>query len=171
MAVVDLVGPLCTDMLACVQANLSVPVGRAFVAPGSAIAWDDCCDGQLWVRVVQMNTTDGVRPQKMGAKPCDPCGLEYAVGVEIGVLRCSSTIDDQGQIAGPDVLTAEALQALTDEAEISEAAQCCIRSLPGMKNLVMVRWDPLGPEGGCVGGVWTIALTLKTGCTYADGGV
>jgi hypothetical protein len=170
VAVADLLGPLCVEMLACAQASLTLPVGRAFVAPGSQIAWDDCCDGQLWVRVTQLNTQDvNVRGQKLGSAPCDPCGLEYAVGIEIGVLRCSSTVTDQGTIASPAVMTDEALQVLTDEAQLSEAAQCCIRSLPGVKNLVMVRWDPLGPEGGCVGGVWTIALTLKNGCTYTDG--
>jgi hypothetical protein len=159
---VDLLGPMLTDLLSCTSAALSPQVGRALVAPGGLVAWDECCDGMTWTRLISLDYTPDLA--HLGANNNNPCGLKWNASIGVGVLRCSSTVNDQGQVAGPEVFIAEAMQMTQDSAALCQAIYCC--NLVKLPDLQVQRWDALGPDGGCVGGEWTITMKVNNyGCS------
>lgn len=154
----DRAGQLLTVALACVADVLDPPVGRAVLAPGSAVAWDDCCDGQVWVRLISLVP----KPDPTGlSTPCGPSIWVATLG--IGVVRCVATVDDQGYAPPASALITDTLQMTADMTALSEAIQCCLAPQTGKTS--MLRWEPSGPEGGCAGGEWTITVLIDNcGC-------
>lgn len=152
-------------------AALHPAVGRAFIAPGAEVAWDDCCGGQVWSRIVELVPAQAYANQAAsggfgGAVP-QPCGvIMWQLTFAVGVLRCASTLDDTGVPPSPAVLTREANQITQDAADLAEAMQCVLA--PQTERLRMIRWDALGPQGGCAGGEWQVAVILPAcGCPDA----
>jgi hypothetical protein len=45
-----------------------------------------------------------------------------------------------------------------DMMAVAEAINCCLA--PQVAKLQMLRWDPLGPEGGCTGGEWSFTVLV-----------
>lgn len=156
----DLVGPILQTAVACARDGLSQPVGRILVAPGAEVAYDDCCAGQLWARLVevvpaQMSQQSGVFNRTVST----PCGvLMWQATIGVGVLRCAATVDESLAAPPANVLTLEALQVVQDAADLAEALQCCLA--PQVKKLTMGLWTPLGPGGGCVGGEWSMSVLV-----------
>lgn len=150
-------GDLLSDMLDCARNQLgerglaNLP-GRSFVTAGD-VAWDDCCDGQLWVRLIHQipaGTTTQSRPVRTN------CGVSlWKTTIGVGIVRCAATVDDQGQAPAAGELTADAMGVCQDMLDLDVAIRCCMADLAP---LTMVRWDALGPQGGCVGGEWTVTV-------------
>lgn len=152
----DLIGPTLQAALTCAAASLTPPVGRVALYPGGQVAYDDCCDGQVWARLISLVPSGS--PANAG-RQSTPCGvLLWTVTIGVGVLRCAATLDDQGFAPPASVLTADTLQMTQDMADLSEALQCCFA--PQLGRLTMLRWDPLGPQGMCVGGEWTVVALI-----------
>lgn len=150
----DLIGPAMEAFLVEAAAALDPPAGRVSLYSGAQVAWDECCDGQVWVRLVGLVPGNGSRDQSQ------QCGVMWWTATfGIGVLRCAVTVDDNGGAPSPAELISETLQMTADEAAIQQAIQCGIAPL--VDRLMFTRWDPLGPEGGCVGGEWQ--FTVKIG--------
>jgi len=153
----DLLGPLMAAVLAEALAALTEPVGRVSLYPGADVAWDDCCEGQLWVRVAETTPT-GSGPQ---AGTRQPCGVHlWQVLLGIGVMRCAAVVKDDGTPPTPAELTADTLAMTQDRADIEEAIKCGVAPLT--EQMHFVRWDPLGPQGGCVGGEWLFFVKMGT---------
>lgn len=154
MSATDLTGPLLLRLLQCAEESLTVPVGRSHLAPGASVAWDDCCLGQLWVRLVSKVPTGSSRD------PGQRCGVVlWRSTVAVGVMRCAHVVDDQGNPPSPDDLTQDALAVTRDMTDLEQAILCCMRDVPGALGLTVLAWNPLGPSGGCVGGEWTLTVT------------
>lgn len=145
--------------LACADAALSPPVARAALYPGGQVAWDNCdCGGQVWVRLISL-VPSGNPINNQGRNLTTPCGvLMWTATIGVGVLRCAATVDDVGNAPTAAQLTADTVQMTTDLADLSAALQCCVA--PQLNKLSMVRWDPLGPDGGCVGGEWQVTALV-----------
>ena len=145
-----------TESLDIVTESLSEPVDRAIVAPGREVAWDDCCDGMAWVRVVNMlprfSSTETQRQV-----PCAQIGWDIELG--IGVLRCVAVLDDDGNAPYPDQITSDGLSVIRDAFELRSLD---LTEIKGVLTSRIRRWDPLGPEGGCAGGEFSI--NVFTGC-------
>lgn len=143
-------------------ANLAVaadpPLGRVHLATGTP-AWDDCCSGQLWLRVVSQV------PAALGGRATAPnCGVPaWTVTFGLGLLRCAQTVRDDGSAPPPAALTAEALQVATDAATLCRVIECDWTKISGLERITPTVWTPLGPDGGCVGGEWQ-ATVLVTNC-------
>jgi hypothetical protein len=153
-------GPTVVALLDCCQAALDPPPLRVLVNPGLEVSWDDCCAGQLWVRV---QTLEALAPPALGAKLGRPCDRLWLATLGVGIIRCVTTIDNQGAVVGGAVLTGEAMQVLDDQAALAEAIQCCTG--PGLQPgsvPTLLRWDALGPDGGCAGGEWTVNMRVRT---------
>lgn len=166
LSCVDLISPTMQALLDCAEDALDDcgrPVGRAFFAPGANVAYDDCCDGQLWVRLV--NVFPSGRPFP-AADSTQPCGiLVLAAQLAVGVVRCAHTIDDNGNPPTPDELTGDALGMTLDASILLSAIQCCKLPTPADQLIRVGTWTPLGVEGGCAGGEWSLTAGLKTcGC-------
>jgi hypothetical protein len=156
----DLVGPLALGVLNCVKERLRYPVGLAHLAPGNNVAWDDCCNGQLWVRVISV-----VGASSMSNPRLQPCALQFQVRLGVGVIRCAAVINDQGVPPSAQQMTNDTLMMLVDRTDVMQALICCVPNIPGLNSqtLRIEDWLPQGPQGGCVGGEITITFTIG-GC-------
>jgi hypothetical protein len=133
-------------------------VGRAVLAPGIEAAFDDCCEGQVWVRLVQLAPVTTLQTRKASGHHC--AVDTWNVTVEIGVVRCAAVVDDEGNAPTPPEITADADQVIADMESLMAAIQCC------MEPTDFVRWEPQGVLGGCAGGKWTV-VTRVAGCRCA----
>lgn len=161
--------PIAQALLACLCAELDDTVGgpvcTCCLAPGAEPV--ECCEcaegeGKAWVRVVRIWPT-GARWPLPAADPAACRVGGYAVELELGVVRCVSTIDDDGSPPTCDDRTADTVKILEDAAAMRAAASCCFpgtdlgrawRSIPG-------EWRPIEPQGGCAGG--TLLVTIESG--------
>jgi hypothetical protein len=97
----DLIGPLLEAALDCADLAIEPRAGRAALYPGAEVAWDDCCDGQVYARLISMTPSGS---PATGARVVSPCGvLIWAVTIGVGVIRCAAVVDDQdrGHRASP----------------------------------------------------------------------
>ena len=131
-------------------------LGLVFVNPGLEVAWDVCCGGQLWIRVLR---THPVNPLPTKAFVTDGCGLPLGMQIAIGVIRCQTGLQEIMDLASPssaqlatfgNQLTSDAAQMLLDMSAI-------YRVLCG-KGIMLDAWSSLGPKGGCYGGEWSAWL-------------
>lgn len=146
-----------TDLLDCAE-GLVDPVGRAVVSPDTEAVFDDCCDGTLWVRV------DNIQPGWPEPEPAPfPCHRGWTATIEVGIVRCAATVDDQGESPSAEAVTADAYQQNIDRGLLSEAIACCWSTTA----YAVESWVPLD-GGGCIGGVWTIRVRT-TDCPCPTG--
>lgn len=148
--------------LACAVESLDPPVGRAFVAPGLEVAWDDCCDGQVWVRLLQLAPV--VSQQLRKANGRHQCAVDiWEVTAAIGVVRCVHSMKDDGTPPTPEEITADGLQMAEDMQNLMSAIQCCVEPT------TFVRWNSTGPAGGCSGGEWQFVVRIAgCGCVEVE---
>ena len=141
------------ELAAAVEEHLSTKPGRTIVAPGSTVAWDDCCAGQLWARVI---TVVPLYKGTMNGVQC-PTGYDFTLGV--GVIRCVATVDDRGRAPSAQQITRDGTAGQRDMREIADVLQSYrpVDALAGR----LGTWTPLGPDGGCAGGEWT--YQMRTG--------
>jgi hypothetical protein len=156
MSGLEQLGPIAQALLDCVEVNLTVPVGRSLIMPGDRVVWDDCCDGQLWVKV---DSIQGARSMREPA--VQPCAATYNVTLSVGVVRCASMLDDQGNIPTTAAMTADALTVLQDYADVLAGITCCFAPQELVAALRIQDWTPVGPEGGCVGGTVGVSFTFN----------
>lgn len=156
----DLVGPTLTAILVEIGAALDPPVGRLALYPGLEVAWDDCVCGQAWVRLVNL-LPSGTAPRTASGQPCGV--LMWTATLGVGALRCAATVDDNGDAPAPIDLISDTLQMTADVAALKQALECDVK--PYVEQLTFLRWDPLGPQGGCVGGEWQVQVKIgNCGC-------
>jgi hypothetical protein len=172
----DIIGQIMAEVLTCAEDTLSDgrrPCDRVLLVPGELPAWDACCEGFLYVRLITMYPTAGgpnspFPNQDTRPGNCKPTMMASQLG--IGVLRCASTIDDNGVAPSAEVLTAEARGMTADASLVLAAIKCCVADIvTGTDSLVeqalLGSWFPAGPEGGCAGGEWTLTVAHGTcGC-------
>lgn len=146
-------------LLECASGELSVPVCRSFIHPGSRAPHDSCEEsldgknGQLWVA-----NTEGVGGWPPGASGLPiTCATPFSETIEVGVVRCAmGKVRDDGTPPPPEDVTADAIQQQEDKDALKRAILCCW-GLPG-RDLSPPVWNPIEPYGGCVGGTWTVVI-------------
>lgn len=164
--IVDTIWPAIDSLAGCVEATLAAygqPACKVFVAPGGPPAWDHCCEcdvgeGQAWVQVDRIVPSDGF-PQPAGPARCRPA--EFAVTVSVGVLRCAATVTEYGDAPSADRLTADAFKVQTDRLALFDAVYCCFVDGFEPGTWQVGQWTPLGPAGGCVGGLLQISFAAE----------
>ena len=133
--------------------NLTKKPARVHLYNGQAAPIDESCSGQLWARLVSVTpvlSTNG-------------CVVVYnEIIVEIGLARCVSVLDDQGEAPQPYEITHDALQALTDTAEIANTVQTLSQTLREKDNTIsdihIESWNPLPTLGGYGGIAWNLKM-------------
>lgn len=144
----------------CAQVTTDGLPGLCFcgVVPGEAAAADyisDSCDdcGMAWVRLVSVYPSAGVG---IADTTIGNCSKELGFDVEIGIMRCYVVGDGRGNPTPPEEVREAAALAALDAETMWRAVACC----PAItsKEYVMGQYQPLGPEGGVVGGVWTLSM-------------
>lgn len=135
------------------------------IAPGESVAWDENCDGMLWVRVGEVRPPDTV---VMGSQnPLDPCRSPYFVlRLELGVIRCAAPMSEDGTPPSAAQITGDGEQAISDMAALLGVLRCW----DGLR--AIESWTPRGPEGGYHGGYWTFTTRMSNclgGCAGDHG--
>lgn len=151
-------------LLAAAQAEAFPAPGRVSLYPGAEVVWDDCCDGQLWLRVLEVTPAGLGQQQSVGQSLVQPCGVPaWTALYGLGLVRCVSALDDQGNAPASSQLTEDTLQGNADRASLLRAITCTIPAF--VEKITIVNWLPLGPEGGCAGGEWQFKAQFSAcGC-------
>lgn len=139
------------------------PKRVVLVAPGALVAFDDCCDGQVWARLDNIAPTQGSNPaNRSGMHGCSV--PHFLATMELGVTRCAHTVSDRGKAPSAAQITSDGEQSIDDMAALLGVLRC----LPDIR--AVVSWTPQGPEGGCHGGFWTynMLLTNCIGCEEVE---
>lgn len=132
------------------------PLGRVHLASGE-VSWDDCCDGQLYLRVISIFPARA----SLDLDPVQSCPSMLAARFGLGVIRCAATVNDYGVAPTPEVLTNETLRIMQDASTLLGVLSCEMKHLENYgKHLkhIIGEWTPRGPEGGCAGGEWEFTL-------------
>lgn len=156
-------------LLECAEEQLERPVCRSFWNPGDTAPHDICevskevvdgevveRDGQLWVG----HLTDTAGWPTISSNPIT-CATPFAVSIELGIVRCAkSKLKDVTYIPAANLITEDAEQQEEDRIALKNAILCCW-GVSG-KDMLPPIWTPIDPQGGCVGGVWTVIIRDAT---------
>lgn len=158
---------LLTDLAACLCVTLEdwgLPTPCfCGVLPGLNVALDyfggcedgSCGNGMAWVRLNSVYPAIGVGIQSQTA---GNCGTTLGIDIEIGVVRCiSAGEDDGGPVPAQELADAAFLQS--QDALAMRAAVACCAPLTS-RDYVLGIYTPYGPEGGAVGGTWTMVVAV-----------
>lgn len=144
---------------------------RVVLSPGLNVAWDSCgasgdgecgCgggkEGQLWANITTMETVP------------DAGNCERIIWTaDVGIVRCAATLDDDGNPPEVEAEEHDAWQQAADADRIRYAIRCCESRSDAIRDVELVTWTALGPDGGCVGGAWTIRGILdECGCPVPE---
>ena len=161
MAALDLIFPVLHGLLGHAEGALDPAPGRSLVQVGQEVAWDDCCDGQVWTRLISITPMEGG-----GRAPNALCGVTaWQATIGVGTIRCVSVVDDRGVAPLASMITGEAEQMALDLQALQQVILCTLGTLPNVHRVTVGNWTPLGPLGGCAGGEWTVDVILPAcGC-------
>lgn len=132
-----------------------VPVDKTGIVHG-AIVWDECCEGYLFLRVIQTNVTN---PFPQPSETPTTCVRILGTQVEIGILRCAPMMDDNGNPPSDAVQSAFAYEMIVDKSILYNVL---VNHNPDWAAypLVIGSWNPLDIEGGCGGGTWSFWIDV-----------
>lgn len=141
---------------------LSPQVCRAAVYLGGEVPYDSCDDGcsgkkngMLWAKLISITPTQGNTDQGACAS--------YIWTAEIGIVRCVAGLGEDGSPPSPARVEADALQQTADADTIFTTLRCCEARSEELKDVSLVRWDPVG-QSPCAGGTWTVRGALNVCC-------
>lgn len=143
-------------LLDCAQTFID-PVCRAFINPGPNAPHDVCScegtgDGQLWV-----GNIDSLAGWPPTAAPNMNCNMFFTEQIELGIVRCAkSVLVDVDYFPTEADMFADTEQQQTDKDALKKAILCCW-GVDG-RDILPPIWEPIPPQGGCVGGIWTMFI-------------
>jgi hypothetical protein len=176
-----MVMPVLLVAQACMQTEVgkvASPPASYQIRPGATFVGyadqthDECCEGIAWVRPGPMWETDDFPAQRNQSSNTDPA--DYAVTIELGVLRCLPTVSDQPQVDGIDAKPTAAqwlaaTQAAMDDAAALRRVVCCLRELYHIDAVTVGQLVPLENEANCAGTSLTITMRVPA-CDCFDAG-
>lgn len=112
--------------------------------------------GQGWVRFV------GVAPDPAIDVRAMRCTMAFQVTLEVGIGRCSATMDEsalQMEMPDPDSYLADMLTGAEDMDVLTQAVLCCNERHRADK-ISILSVEPFGPEGGCFGTVALVSMQV-----------
>jgi len=151
--------PRLQELCTCLEASIATrglpPTCECMVMPGVQVAIEQCnpCGsnkcGMAWVRLVQVFPSSVFPVQDVQTLGCD---LMLVFEAEVGVVRCAPSGDAQGNPPTKAEYEQAAWLQDQDMMAIRDAVKCCF-----LHDLTMLStFTPYGPEGGCVGGSWSV---------------
>lgn len=108
--------------------------------------------GMAWVRLT------GVAPMIVFSETGSsiPCGMPLTATVDVGITRIAPTLNSRGELPTEQAQHEAAWLVSADMIATHHAITCCFAA--NNRDVRVLTWTPLGPEGGVVGGVWTIEV-------------
>lgn len=155
----DLIYPLLMDLAQCVCQEMT---SRGFedmcfcgVQPGEAVLADYIGESgkMAWVRL------DSVQPVEDEVIPSGTAGCYLGVNavIEVGHAACAPIPDGRGLLSEAEQLNTTRIQTAMMQAA-HQAITCC--KWAGYNSVDVQGWTPFGPQGGAVGGAWSIMVTV-----------
>lgn len=139
------------------KASLGGPVCRCILVAGQQAAWDNCCQGQAWIRVESVFPSQSFPSPDTGAFRC---GHEMmAATLELGVIRCAPSFDDDGNPPSIAAIEQSFRVVHSDRVRMLRAVTCCFD--PQCQVVEIGAWQPLGESGGCVGGTMQLSISFN----------
>jgi hypothetical protein len=155
--------PVLVQLAACAQAevaNRGLPeVGKVTVQPGVIPVQDYVGNGRDCAEIiVNMTASYPVNPfPSPDQGGIASCASEFAYEVQLGIFRCAPPVKGTRQnpiFPSPaDQLEATRLH-LADMAAGKAAIKCCMAD----RQYTIRSFEPYGPTGNVVGGVWTVVV-------------
>ena len=118
--------------------------------------------GMGWVRLVSVNPTITYPNADVRVKHCGR--YEFAYIIEVGLLRPAPMIQDNdvNELVIPtDEENFDASMQLFDD--IHYMHEAIVRLQGDYSDVIPGSWTPIGPEGGLVGGTWTLTNSADKG--------
>lgn len=151
--------PIATAIAAAIPDELAArglpTVCASDVVPGVQYAYDFCSDeseGVAWVRVATIFPSSTFPLQDLTYSQLP---VTLAQQYEVGLIRQAPVAANGEPPDGTD-LAASAELTLADAAALA-AVICSV--LSGLdRGFLLDRWLPVGPDGGVVGGLWTVTV-------------
>ena len=149
-----------------IEGRLKPQPERVCRYPG-AIAWDTCdCAGMLAITTSRLYLTQTFPAEAQGTgSPCD--GGDLAVELQVQVVRCAPTPDEDGNPPTVEALHLAAAQLNADAWELRAGATCALRGLRRQREIEGYRVGAvttIGPEGGCVAVALPLLVALDGTC-------
>lgn len=152
-------GTYLTDLASCLcagvhSAGLPEPCFCG-VMPGDAVALDYCqeCDGGrcgvAWVRLVAITS------QSQSLDPGNTCVVLPVATVEVGIGRCAPMPGSDGSPPSEAEMLGATQTQVVEAAVMRDAITCCADDY----DVVLGSYTPMGPNGGCLGGVWSLTVS------------
>ena len=156
----DLLESLATCLCAQISADGSPETCFCGVIPGTvadASYMGDCASkcGMAWVRMsaIYPATTVGQLDESS-----QNCGALLGIDIEVGMMRCVEIGSDDGSPPTPASLLEDSHQQHIDAMTMWRAVACC-GDLTS-KDYRLGPYVPIGPDGGYMGGAWTVSVML-----------
>lgn len=157
--------PLLAELSACLCAELGedrVPCFCGILVgdqtPAEYVGTDDCdACGAAYVRLVDAYPSTMAFPAP-DEDSSSSCMSAIAYTVAVGVLRCSPTLDERGDLPEPSDLYDFSRALLADMTAMRRAIRCCLASKFEDNAHSLVRYTPLVDAGGVAGGEWTLII-------------
>lgn len=146
---------LCTEIL---KAGLP-PTCLCGVLPGEAIdaSYVTDSEGMAWVRLAGAYPYNAFPNASLTG---NPCVMPLAYQLEIGSLWCAPVArDSRGNPPTVDDQFATTEVQVAAMAAMHRAIVCCLPS--ERAQVALGQYTPSGPEGGVVGGVWSLVVAAN----------
>lgn len=144
--------PFIARILECIREELEcqgVPACRydALITDQDQLDGCDCCDAQarVWARVSSIDAT--------GVAIAPNCPPMLEATIQVGISRCAITGEE---LPDSSALRDQAIRGYADMYAMRHAIVTCKTKA----SYSLESWQPIGPQGGCYGGIWTINLRL-----------
>lgn len=151
--------PALVSLTSCLCQQIDVdglpPVCICTPMPGEEISTDYVSEdaGMAWVRLESgWPSTTFPSPAASAA-----CNAPLAFNLEVGIAYCAPTLTDGGE---PPDLAAQFDSTRLQLAAMSTIRRAIICCFPAstIHSVVLGVYQPMGPQGGVVGGYWSIAV-------------
>lgn len=162
----DYIKNLLTELAACLCAQIQndglVTPCWCGVYPGSQVVADfmpECfgtegvSDGMAWARLV--TAYPAFAPGRPVEDPAESSVAGIGYDIEVGIAR-SISLDEDGTTV--EVAAASVADQLDDMLAARRAIQCCVALERG--DFILGQYTPFGPQGGMVGGGWTVMVMV-----------
>jgi hypothetical protein len=158
-AAADLFGELAAGDVDVVEPCAVMVVAGAAPALDRGLAEEGGCCGQLWVRLVNLYPSRNF-PEQDGGPHAEE--LSWAVSVELGLVRPAPVVRDVDGVAvlPSDDEERDAAAVASVDAAILREALLNRYAAEHDTALVLGAFEPIGPEGGVVGGSVTAIVQV-----------
>lgn len=149
----DLSACLCAEVSATNSGELCFCGVVAGEAIDAGLAGVGRCSGAAWVRLDQVFPSTNFPDPDQKAE----CSTLLAATIEVGVIR-NVILGNDRRNPTVDELVAVTRAQVADMSAMHRAITCCVTKSNIDFVYVLNDYQPYGPEGGIVGGMWTVTV-------------